>query len=90
MEILRLHYADTLRHWRRRFAARRAEAAAMYDERFCRMFEFYLAGSELAFRRMGHMVWQMQMTREIRAAPLTRDYIAAAERVMHVAREDAD
>ena len=90
VEILRLHYADTLRHWRRRFTARRAEAAALYDERFCRMFEFYLAGSELAFRHMGHMVWQMQMTRDLRALPLTRDYIAAAEQVRQVAREDAD
>ena len=90
VEILRLHYADTLRHWRRRFAARRAEAAALYDERFCRMFEFYLAGSELAFRRLGHMVWQMQMTRDLRAVPQTRDYIAAAEQVRQVAREDAD
>ena len=90
VEILRLHYADTLRHWRRRFAARRAEAAALYDERFCRMFEFYLAGSELAFRRLSHMVWQMQVTRELRTVPLTRDYIAAAEQVRQVAREDAD
>ncbi len=90
LEILRLHYADTLRHWRRRFAARRADAAVLYDERFCRMFEFYLAGSELAFRRMDNMVWQIQVTRELRTVPLTRDYIAAAERVSEVAREDAD
>ena len=90
VEILRLHYADTLRHWRRRFAARRSDACALYDERFCRMFEFYLAGSELAFRRMGHMVWQVQLVRELRAVPLTRDYISAAERMPETAREDAD
>ncbi len=90
VEILRLHYADTLRHWRRRFAARRVEAAALYDERFCRMFEFYLAGSELAFRRLGYMVWQLQVSRDLRAVPLTRNYIAAAEQVRQVAREDAD
>ncbi len=90
VEILRLHYADTLRHWRRRFAARRSDAAALYDERFCRMFEFYLAGSELAFRRMGHMVWQLQLSRELSTVPLTRDYIASAERRLQVAREDAD
>ena len=75
LEVLRLHYADTLRHWRRRFAAHRAEAAALYDERFCRMFEFYLAGSELAFRRLGHMVWQMQLSDSVQAVPLTRGYM---------------
>ena len=90
VEILRLHYADTLRHWRRRFAARRVEAAALYDERFCRMFEFYLAGSELAFRRMGHMVWQLQVSCDLRTVPVTRDYIAAGEQIRQVAREDAD
>ncbi len=90
VEILRLHYADTLRHWRRRFAAHRGEAAILHDERFCRMFEFYLAGSELAFRRMGHMVWQLQLSADLRAVPLTRDYIAAADQVTQAAREDAD
>ncbi|WP_149540830.1 SAM-dependent methyltransferase [Siccirubricoccus phaeus] len=80
LEILRLHYAETLRHWRRRFAAQRETIRAMYDERFCRMFEFYLAGSELAFRRSDHMVWQMQLARDRVAVPLTRDYISAAER----------
>ena len=75
VEILRLHYAETLRHWRRRFAANRDAIAALHDERFCRMFEFYLAGSELAFRRKGHMVWQLQMSRDQAAVPLTRDYM---------------
>ncbi len=90
LEVLREHYAETLRHWRRRFAARRADAAALYDERFCRMFEFYLAGSELAFRRLGLMVWQLQLARGPRAVPLTRDYIPAAGLVPQQAREDAD
>jgi cyclopropane-fatty-acyl-phospholipid synthase len=80
MEILRLHYAETLRHWRRRFAANRDTIAALYDERFCRMFEFYLAGSELAFRRQGHMIFQVQLTRDQTAVPLTRDYITDNER----------
>ncbi len=79
IEILRLHYAETLRHWRRRFAANRDAIAALYDERFCRMFEFYLATSEIAFRRCGHMVWQLQLAHEHGAVPLTRDYIAAIE-----------
>jgi cyclopropane-fatty-acyl-phospholipid synthase len=79
IEILRLHYARTLAEWRARFAGNRDAIASLYDERFCRMFEFYLAGCELAFRRGGHMVWQMQLARRQDAVPLTRDYIAAAE-----------
>lgn len=79
IEILRMHYAQTLRHWRRRFAANRDAIAALYDERFCRMFEFYLAGSEVTFRHAGHMVWQLQLARHHDVVPLTRDYIAIAE-----------
>jgi cyclopropane-fatty-acyl-phospholipid synthase len=79
IEILRLHYAETLRHWRRRFAANRDAIAALYDDRFCRMFEFYLAASEITFRRRGHMVWQVQLAHNHGAVPLTRDYIAAVE-----------
>ena len=84
IEVLRLHYAETLRHWRRRLSARHDAIAALYDERFCRMFEFYLSGAELAFRRKGHMVWQMQLARRPDAVPLTRDYITEAERVARV------
>ncbi len=79
IEILRLHYAETLRHWRERFLARRAEAAAMYDERFCRMWEFYLAGSECTFRFEETVVFQIQIAKRIDSIPLTRDYIAARE-----------
>lgn len=75
VEVLRLHYAETLRHWRERFLARRDEALAMYDERFCRMWEFYLACSEVAFRELGHMVFQLQLTKTQMAAPLSRDYL---------------
>jgi len=77
IEILRLHYAQTLRHWRWRFNANRDTIASIYDERFCRMFEFYLCGSELAFRRGGHMVFQMQLAARQDAVPLTRDYLHA-------------
>jgi cyclopropane-fatty-acyl-phospholipid synthase len=80
IEILRLHYAETLRHWRRRFAANRDAIATIYDERFCRMFEFYLAGAELAFRRQDHIVFQIQLARHQTAVPLTRDYITDRER----------
>ncbi|HLN24455.1 MAG TPA: cyclopropane-fatty-acyl-phospholipid synthase family protein [Patescibacteria group bacterium] len=80
IEILRPHYALTLRQWRARFAERRTQAAALYDERFCRMWEFYLAGAETAFRHQGHMVFQMQLTRSTDAVPPTRDYIGAAEK----------
>jgi len=79
VEILRLHYAETLRHWRERFVAHWDEMAELYDERFCRMWEFYLAFSELAFRYMGHMVFQMQLTRKTLTLPITRDYIHDAE-----------
>lgn len=80
IEILRLHYAMTIAQWRGRFAENRNAIKALYDERFCRMFEFYLAASELAFRRWGHMNWQMQLTRGMEALPLTRDYMLDAER----------
>jgi len=79
IEVLRLHYAETIRHWRRRFAANRDTISAMYDEKFCRMFEFYLAGSELAFRRQGHVNFQIQLTRDVYALPTTRDYMGIAE-----------
>ncbi len=75
IEILRLHYADTLREWRRRFNRARDQIRKIYDERFCRMWEFYLAGSEVAFRREGHMVFQMQLAKRVDAVPRTRDYI---------------
>jgi cyclopropane-fatty-acyl-phospholipid synthase len=81
VEILRLHYAETLRHWRRRFAANRDTIASIYDDRFCRMFEFYLAASEVTFRHADHVVWQMQLTRAVNALPITRDYITEAEQV---------
>ena len=81
IEILRLHYAETLRDWRRRFRANRDQIAALYDERFCRMWEFYLVGCEIAFRHMGQMVFQMQLAkRQVDAVPLTRDYIIDWER----------
>jgi cyclopropane-fatty-acyl-phospholipid synthase len=80
IEILRLHYADTLRAWRQRFNANRERVRALYDERFCRMWEFYLAGSEVAFRRQGHMNFQMQLARRVDTVPLTRDYITDWER----------
>jgi cyclopropane-fatty-acyl-phospholipid synthase len=78
-EILRLHYADTLKAWRERFMAKRDEAKAMYDERFCRMWEFYLAGSETSFRVDGHMVFQIQLAKRQDVVPLTRDYIGERE-----------
>ena len=79
VEILRLHYAETLRVWRERFMAHRDEAAKLYDERFCRMWEFYLAGSETSFRVDGHMVMQLQLAKRQEPVPLTRDYILERE-----------
>lgn len=80
VEILRLHYAETLRHWFERFMERRAEIVELYDERFCRMWEFYLASSESAFRSQGHMVFQIQLAKRVGAVPLTRDYITDHDR----------
>jgi cyclopropane-fatty-acyl-phospholipid synthase len=75
IELLRMHYAMTIDHWRKRFEANRAEVAQLYDERFCRMWEFYLAGAEMDFRYLNAAVFQLQMAKRIDAVPLTRDYI---------------
>jgi cyclopropane-fatty-acyl-phospholipid synthase len=80
IEILRLHYAETLRAWRGRFEQNRDRIRALYDERFCRMWEMYLVGAELAFRRDGHLVFQMQLAKQVDTVPLTRDYIVDWER----------
>ena len=79
VEMLRLHYADTLKLWRERFNARRDEARALYDERFCRMWDFYLAGSEASFRVAGNMVFQIQIAKRQDVTPRTRNYVAPRE-----------
>ena len=85
IEVLRLHYAETLRAWRLRFLAHWNEAKALYDERFCRMWEMYLAGSEACFR-LGQLVnFQIQLTRKVDALPITRDYMAERERKLQAA-----
>ncbi|WP_278367385.1 cyclopropane-fatty-acyl-phospholipid synthase family protein [Acetobacter orientalis] len=78
-EVLRLHYAKTIALWRERFAAQRARAVALYDERFARMFEFYLDAAELSFRVQGHMNFQIQLAPALESVPLTRDYMGEAE-----------
>ena len=80
IEILRLHYAKTLSHWRHRFAANRDVISGLYDERFCRMFEFYLAGAQLAFEVQDQMVFQIQIAHQQNAVPLTRDYMIDEEK----------
>lgn len=75
VEVLRLHYAETLRIWEERFQANRDKIAELYDERFCRMWEAYLVGCEMGFRYQGLMVFQIQIAKKIDAVPLTRDYI---------------
>ena len=75
IEILRLHYAETLRAWRDRFLARWSDAAQIYDERFCRLWEFYLSACEAGFRHCGLVVFQIQLAKHQNAVPLTRDYI---------------
>lgn len=78
LEVLRLHYADTLRAWRERFLANRNAALELYDERFCRMWEFYLASFEASFRYGDLAVFQFQLTKRLGTAPRTRDYLYAS------------
>ena len=75
IEILRLHYAETLKAWRQRFLAHRDDVVRLYDVRFVRMWEFYLAASEMAFREQAMMVFQIQLTKRQGVVPMTRDYI---------------
>ena len=105
MEILRLHYADTLKAWRERFREQWDAAAEIYDERFCRMWDFYLAGSEAAFRTGDMMVFQLQLTKDNERAAdhprlhvrrgrgfsrrARRPRIAAARRRIESARESS-
>jgi cyclopropane-fatty-acyl-phospholipid synthase len=79
IEILRLHYAETLKAWRERFLARAEEAERLYDKRFVRMWEFYLAASEMSFRKQALMNFQIQLTKQQGVVPMTRDYIAREE-----------
>ena len=80
IEILHHHYAETLRHWRMRFLAHQDKVKSLWGDRFFRMWEFYLASCEVAFRKRGFMVFQIQMMRNPEYAPLARDYIGETER----------
>ena len=88
LEFLRLHYAKTLAHWGRRFAANRAEIEAMYDENFARMWEFYLTSAEMMFVTGSQLVFHMQLARKRDAAPINRDYITDRQRA-YAKRETA-
>ncbi|MFT3731768.1 MAG: cyclopropane-fatty-acyl-phospholipid synthase family protein [Hyphomicrobium sp.] len=87
VEVLRLHYAQTLRAWRLRFMENRDTALKLFDERFCRMWEFYLAGCEASFRYCGLVVFQLQLAKRIASVPQTRDYIVRAEDALTRAEE---
>ncbi|MBL8686221.1 MAG: class I SAM-dependent methyltransferase [Alphaproteobacteria bacterium] len=80
VEILRLHYAYTLKAWRERFLATRPHMVELYGERFCRLWELYLIGSEYAFRNLGKMVFQIQLSNKVDLVPLTRDYMLEEEK----------
>jgi cyclopropane-fatty-acyl-phospholipid synthase len=88
VENLRLHYSKTLSRWYERFSRHREEIAKIYDERFCRMWELYLVGCETVFRVQGITVLQLQVSRDINALPITRDYMVKAEKAL--ARKDTD
>lgn len=90
LEVLRLHYAETLRHWRERFLADWDKVETLYDEQFCRMWEFYLALCEVGFRRRTNMVFQLQLTRRVDAASITRDYMVDTERRLEAKRQPAE
>ncbi|WP_372603913.1 class I SAM-dependent methyltransferase [Actibacterium sp.] len=75
IEVWRQHYAETLKHWHDRFVVNEAKAAALYDERFCRMWRYYLVASEMTFRHHSQVVFQLQLTRRQDAVPLTREYL---------------
>ena len=85
IEILRLHYAETLKAWRERFLAHREEVERIYDRRFVRMWEFYLACSEMAFREQALMVFQIQLTKRQDIVPMTREYIGREENRLRAA-----
>ena len=80
LEFLRVHYAQTLQHWCQRFEANRAKIEAMYDARFCRMWEFYLISAEMMFRTGSQLVFHMQLARKRDAAPIVRDYVTNLQR----------
>ena len=75
-EILRLHYAETLKHWHQRFQGNRDKVCALYDQRFCRLFEYYLQLCEIGYRRLNWMNFQLQISKSLIAVPLTRSYLA--------------
>jgi cyclopropane-fatty-acyl-phospholipid synthase len=88
IEVWRLHYAETLRHWQQRFQANRDKVRALHDERFCRMWMYYLVASEMTFRAGRQCVFQLQLARDQQAVPLTRDYLYPADR--HALRAAAE
>ena len=85
LEILRRHYADTLLQWGKRFQENRQAAQDLFDERFCRMWEFYLSATEVGFRYGKQMVFQMQFSKSIGALPWCRDYMGLAEKALESA-----
>ena len=75
VEVLKLHYAHTLRHWKENCIKNKAQIIEMFDERFFRMWEFYLTGCEIAFKWGDQVVYQLQLTKSYTSTPITRDYI---------------
>ena len=75
IEVLRMHYSHTLRHWRERFVGKKDRVLEMFDEKFFRMWEFYLSSCEMTFKWGGQVVFQFQLTKKLTSIPTTRDYI---------------
>ena len=83
IEVLRMHYAHTLRNWKERFLSKKSEVLEMFDERFFRMWEFYLAGCEMSFKWGDQVVFQFQLTKKNNTTPSTRDYINPITNTQH-------
>ena len=75
MEVLRMHYSHTLRHWKERFIGKKEKVLAMFDEKFFRMWEFYLASCEMTFKWGDQVVFQLQLSKKFDSVPNRRDYI---------------
>lgn len=90
VEVLRLHYAETLKAWRERFMEKRDVAKERLGDRFCRMWEFYLAGSEAGFRFQGLVVFQIQLIKNVEALPITRNYMTDVERQLAAAESEGE
>ena len=89
IEVLRMHYAYTLRDWQERFRRNWDAVSQIYDEKFCRMWEFYLVSAEMDFRYLSTVIFHIQLAKNVNALPITRDYMTDWERAHPATATDA-